>query len=238
MPIEEFHGHTFVAFVDISGFKLMMKTPKKAYRALDNFYQIGYDVLLEYHKENEERRIDGLFISDCGVLFSRRDNFNNDDNHEKQRALKPLLDAIETISQRMINNDYLLTASIAYGKFDYQERIEFGGIDKNLMYGNAYLDAYLDNETGRPKLEPGHCRILKTDLNGQFWQQLKISDDPPFDRLISKPNDAKHLYFYWMVDFENQVGDFQKEYTDTYNMKYKGMIDVIKTFNQNRNNLR
>lgn len=236
MPIEEFHGHTFVAFVDISGFKAMMKTPKKAYRALDNFYQIGYEVLFENHNQHEERWIDGLFISDCGILFSRR--VNNDDNREIRRALQHLLDAIETISQRMINNDYLLTASIAYGEFDYQERIEFRGINKNLMYGNAYLDAYLDNETGKPKLEPGHCRVLIKNLDDRFWQQLKVSDDPPFDRLISKPNDPKHLYFYWMVDSENQVDDFQKEYKDTYNMKYKGMIDVIKTFNQNRNNSR
>ena len=52
---------------------------------------------------------------------------------------------------------------------------------------------------------------------------------------MKKPNDTKHLYFYWMVDFENQVDGFQKEYTDTYFMKYKGMIDVIKRFHQNRN---
>jgi hypothetical protein len=213
-----------------------MKTPQKAYSALDRFYSIGYNVLSQHRNEHIERRVDGLFISDCGILFSRNGHFNNDENREKREALKILLNAIETISQRMISHDYLLTASIAYGEFDYQERIEFTGINKDLMYGSAYLDAYLDNETGRPKLEPGHCRVLIKDINDRFWQQLKISDEPPFDRLISKPNDQKHLYFYWMVDSENQVDNFQKEYSDTYNLKYKGMVDVIKTCNLNRNN--
>jgi|LGVF01.1.fsa_nt_gb hypothetical protein len=45
MPLEEFHGETFVAFVDISGFKALMKDTEKAYKALNSFYQIGYNSL-------------------------------------------------------------------------------------------------------------------------------------------------------------------------------------------------
>jgi hypothetical protein len=232
MPIEEYHGKTFVAFVDISGFKSMMKDPKKAFKALDRFYQIGYDVLFEQENNLEEKRIDGLFISDCGVLFSRLKHNENIDDREIKESLNYLLKAIEKISKRMIQADFLLTASVAYGQFDYQERIEFSGIDKNLMFGNAYLDAYLDNENGKPKLEPGHCRILIKDLNDEFWNSIQCSNDPPFNRLISKPSSPKHLYFYWMVDNENKIDDFQKNYRDTYNLKYRGMISVIKRSSQ------
>ena len=162
MPLEEFHGETFVAFVDISGFKALMKNTEKAYKALDRFYQIGYNSLRSASNKNNRNRVDGIFISDCGILFSRfNDQYHENVNFQThQDELKNLLNIIKRISIEMIQNDLMLTTSIAYGKFDYHERIDFSGIEKNLLLGNAYLDAYLDNEVGKPKLNPGQCRIL------------------------------------------------------------------------------
>ena len=46
MPIADFKGETFVAFLDISGFKEMMKGDgSQAVYALDRLNVAGYDVL-------------------------------------------------------------------------------------------------------------------------------------------------------------------------------------------------
>jgi hypothetical protein len=40
MPIPNYDGKTFVAFIDISGFKTMMKK-NQAWEALDQFYSLS-----------------------------------------------------------------------------------------------------------------------------------------------------------------------------------------------------
>jgi hypothetical protein len=239
MPIEEFHGETFVAFVDISGFKALMNDAEKAYKALDNFYRIGYRSLRSDSNQNNHNKVDGLLISDSGILFSRFNGENQADPYFQQHlsALRNLLNVIKGISEEMIESDLMLTASIAYGKFDYHERIDFSGMEKNLLLGNAYLNAYLDNEVGKPKLDPGQCRILiNNQLNG-FWERMQDLNQVPFNRMRRIPNDTKHLYFYWMLSDENEIDNFNRKYNDTYNLKYRGMLSVLKQFsNQNHRN--
>jgi hypothetical protein len=246
--MQNFKGETFVAFVDISGFKVFMKDKDKdkAYKALDKFYNIGYDSLKSNSNQNDINRIDGLFISDCGILFSRfhGENYSNLDFQPYQAALSNLLNIIEQISKEMISDDdrgnFMLKVSIAYGKFDYEERIVFSGIDKNLLHGNAYLEAYSD-EKGKPKWDPGQCRILINDQINGFWTSIQNLNEEPFNRISEKPNDTKHLYFYWMVSDKHEIVNFNKKYNDTKNLKnkYEGMIDVLKQFtNQNDLNSR
>ena len=65
MAVKNFSGKTFVAFVDISGFKVIMSEDKsQAVGALNKFYQIGYQVLQDY-----QNKVNGIFVSDCAVLF-------------------------------------------------------------------------------------------------------------------------------------------------------------------------
>jgi len=229
MPLESYHGKTFVAFIDISGFKALMKNRQRAHKALDKFYQTGYEALSTDANRQHSCRVDGIFISDCGILFSRLNggNFRGSDNIH---ALENMLNIIRNIFVKMIRNDLLLTASIAYGEFDYEERIEFRGIEKNLMLGNAYLDAYLDNENGKPKLEPGQCRILFDDQLNELKRQIENSNEYPFNLIARKQKDNKHLYFYWMLQNGRYIREFDKKYIDTYNLKYRGMITVLREF--------
>lgn len=235
MPLEEYHGETFVAFMDISGFKALMKDAKNAYRALSLFYQTGYNALRSGQNRNCFFRVDGLFISDCGILFSRLNNGNYSNGHfdERGSALENLLSMIEVISREMIENELMLTTSIAYGKFDYHEKISFPGIEKNLLLGNAYVDAYLDNEVGKPKLQPGQCRILTNNQMNGFWQDVIRSagkESMIFSRLRKIHSDSKHLYFYWMLSGEHEIESFNLKYNDTYNLRYRGMVTVLKQF--------
>lgn len=206
MPIADFNGETFVAFLDISGFKEMMKGDgSQAVYALDRLNVAGYDVL----KHN--RDIAGFFISDCGVLFVKNETMN------KKEQLESMLKVVKDINKRLIKNDIMTTTSISYGHFSYHNRIEFNGISKNPIYGNAYVTAFLDNETGTPKLEPGQCRIVFN--NNEDIEEYNIS-------LLKKT--IKHYYYYWMLKDERDVENFKKEYTNSYKLKYTGMLSALK----------
>ena len=132
-----------------------MKNEERALKALDRLYGSGYNVI---HSQNdkEDNRIEGFFMSDCGVLFVRNLKYNS------IPGFCSLLDAIKQINYDMLKYDFMLITSIAYGQFKYQNRIEFLGIDKNPLYGNAYVSAYLDTERGNPRIQPGQCRIISS----------------------------------------------------------------------------
>ena len=223
MPIEDYSGTTFVAYLDISGFKEKMRDGRKAWEALDKLYTTGYKEL----KENMcYEQINGIFISDCGILFARS-------RQSDERNLETLLKIIRKINIDLLSEDIMLTTSVAYGKFKYEGRIEFEGGVKNPIYGNAYLNAYLDNENGIPKIQPGQCRIIKKDLPNEIEERIlrgANNDDDIFSKIHPR-NDKNHYYFYWML--RNSTDDreeFERKYNDSYNLKYKGFLDALKFY--------
>lgn len=232
MPVNNYDGDTFVAFLDISGFKELMRHEKKAWKALDRLYQCGYEIL---RNQNNGCRVEGIFISDSGVLFVRR---NNQTMPRISESLKSLLMMIKRINERMREDDFMLTTSIAYGKFRYQERIEFEGIEKNPIYGNAYVSAFLDNENGKPKIQPGQCRIVEENLPSDIIRIIKQNQDEEVFRMIRKrEGDNKHYYYYWMVNDNSKIERFEQDYKDTYNLKYTGMLKALKG-NQHERHIR
>ncbi|SEG15919.1 hypothetical protein SAMN05421847_1577 [Halpernia humi] len=207
MPITDFHGDTFVAFTDISGFKELMKNDAIALEALKHFYQTGFNVL------RDVENVEGFFVSDCGILFSR--------GGDVETKLANILDAISKINRKMIEKDYMLTTSISYGHFDYRGKIEFQGIEKNPIYGGAYVQSFLDNETGKPKIQPGQCRLLKKNLPEVVIENIPL--------LVEKANDKQHLYYYWNLEDPDQIENFESRYRDSYSLKYTGMLTALKS---------
>lgn len=206
MSVEDFQGETFVAFTDISGFKEMMKGDgEQAIKALDKLNTAGY------HSLQQNQSVNGFFVSDSGILFVREKSLS------KVEKLQSILRVVEDINRSLLDNNIMLTTSIAYGTFSYHQRIEFAGIEKNPIYGNAYVSAFLDNETGKPRIQPGQCRVVI----GNDGQNLEEVDD----RLLRKKN---HLYYYWMVDNNSQIESFERQYRDSYQLKYQGMLSALK----------
>jgi len=207
MLIADFSGNTFVAFTDISGFKELMKNDETALEAIKYFYQTGYNVL------RDTDNVEGFFVSDCGILFSR--------NGDNQTKLLSILDAVKKINKRMIEKNYMLTTSITFGSFDYQGKIEFQGIEKDAIYGGAYVQSFLDSETGRPKIQPRQCRLVK--------QNLPLIDIESIPLLVERGNDRRHLYYYWHLENPEEIQNFEKNYRDNYSLKYAGMINALKS---------
>ncbi len=186
----------------------MMKDGERAASAIDAFYSAGFDVL------GGNANINGFFISDCGILFSK----NNNQNSQKEQ-LENLLAVVCALNKRVLGHDIMLTTSIAWGNFSYHNRIEFPGINKQPIYGNAYVSAFLDNETGSPRLQPGQCRIIKQGLPTEVI---------PFFAQHSLIEGAKsHYYYYWMVEKTEEIQEFKNRYQNSYNLKYAGMLNAI-----------
>jgi hypothetical protein len=43
-----------------------------------------------------------------------------------------------------------------------------------------------------------------------------------------RKGDKNHYYFYWVVEDFHEIEEFEKEYTDAYNLKYAGMLRALK----------
>jgi hypothetical protein len=220
MPLPDFpEADTFVAYTDISGFKELMRR-KSGWQALNVFYSSGYRAL------QETPMVEGLFVSDCGVLFVR------DNTTSVITRLESLLKVIKEINKDMRDNDFMLTTSIAYGPFAYKNKIEFPGIEKNPLYGNAYVSAVYDNEDARPKLDPLQCRIVADNFPLNL-EQLHTNPSPLLKLIRRRQNDLQHYYFYWMVNVEEDIESFERIYQDSYNLKYSGMLNAAKKFGYN-----
>ena len=222
MPIKDYSGNTFVAFLDISGFKIMMQDDQRALKAMNKLYTTGYREL----KGNMcDEQIDGIFISDCGILFARS-------RQSDERNLKTLLKIIRNINEDLLSEDIMLTTSVAYGQFIYEERIEFGGIEKKPIYGNAYVDAYFDNDNGIPKIQPGQCRIINNENLPSEIKRILGGDnkDDNIFSMIHPRNDNNHYYFYWMLQSPTDIDEFEKQYNSSYNLKYDGFLNALKFY--------
>ena len=223
MPIKSFEGKTFLAFVDISGFKRYMRedsSGKKAWRVLDRFYNAGFDIL------RNQDGIDGIFISDSGIIFSR-----NCSERESQICLGSLLEVVKELNIKMLKEDVMLKTSVAFGHFKYERRIEFTGIRKDSVFGNAYLRAYLDSEKDEPKMEPGECRIVIESLPDslkRYFDEERNEEDAVLRMVRRKSDGGSHLYYYWMLDDPSQIGSFNEEFSEILDCKFKGILELLK----------
>lgn len=216
MPLEDYDGYTFVAYLDISGFKLLMKK-ETGWKALDLLYSSGYRNLQRHPV------VQGFFVSDCGILFVKDNPLNG--------GLSTLLTVIKEINKDLAMQDFMLTSSIAYGAFKYKSKIEFTGIEKNPIYGNAYLSSVIDTEETTPKIEPTQCRVVKKNLPFTL-DELRVNEqnNPEVALLREKAYDRKHYYYYWMVNKPFEIEPFEKMFADSYQMKYAGMLKAAKEF--------
>jgi len=227
MPIRDFRGKTFVSFMDISGFKDMMKRGDLAWRNLGHFFDTGYRALLS--TRDNTYSIEGLFVSDCGILFvNTRDVPEEDKNIDNPEALKELLKVVKDINKRSIDQGYMLKTSISWGEFRYENKIVFEGIEKNAIYGGAYRTAYEDNEVNKPTIKPGICRLpielMPTNIRAYLDNHDLVNDD--IFKYIKKVK--KHYNYYWMCSNNYPIETFEKRYDSANNLIYKGYLVALK----------
>ncbi len=229
MGIYNYEGKTYVAFVDISGFKHMMNDKERIAKVVYGFYQSGYKVL-DKHRNGNEVEIQGIFVSDCGILFVNKDHKDNDEGLDLNReSLNLLLEVVKDINFAMIKYNVMLTSSIAYGSLKCTEKLEFQGISKNPFYGDAYLNAFMDNESSQKKIYPGQCRIVEDTLPINIITKESKSYYEHF-KFLKMSKDRKHYYFYWMLNNKSKMTSFDKYYSKIESEKYDRLANLIKEF--------
>ncbi len=232
MGIYDYEGNTFVAFVDISGFKYMMKDKERIASVVYEFYQSGYRVLDKhrYGEDNQFAQIQGIFVSDCGILFVNKEHEDNEEGLElKRESLNIILEAIKDINIDMIKNNVMLTSSIAYGSLKCTQKLEFHGISKNPFYGDAYLNAFIDNEDSQKKIYPGQCRIIKETLPNYVITKESKTYYEHFN-FLKNSKDRSHFYFYWMLNDKSEMKKFDLSYSNLEIEKHQRMVKLIKEY--------
>ena len=220
MPVDDFFGNTFVAFIDISGFKNKLKIGIiDAETDLNSFYSIGYKLL------RNNSRIKGFFISDCGILIvDPIDTLPPSQRYYDD--LHTLLSVVKEINKSMLEKSIMLTTSIAYGYVQFKNPLEHGAILKIPLLGEGYLNAYLHSESDNPKLEPGQCRILKHKLPVELEQiQKEIIENFPEFRLLSKKN--PYYNYYWMAENPEFIDNIKRRYNSANNAKYREIQNLL-----------
>lgn len=213
MPINNFSGETYVAYSDLNGFKEMMRNLDTAGKALDKLYQTVY----ELKSKHEFSKLQTLAVSDCAITFA-----SNTHNIEE---LPTILIFLKELHFEMIKSDYLITSSVAFGTFSYQERIELTGLDKNMLYGDAYLKAYLNNA----KCPEGSIVII---CEGNEKDNILQSSGTYREFLKDNRRGVRGLQFFWALSSVTDIDNFEEAYQDTYRLKYQGMISVYKEYSR------
>ena len=221
MALSNFDGETFVAFIDISGFKKLMQKDE-AINALELFYKTGYNLIKD---QQLSHKIEGLFVSDCGILFVN--NLNDKSNLEQD--LTSLLQMIKSINRRMLDEDFMLVSSIAFGKFKYQNRFEIQNIEKNDICGDAYVDVVTDIEGNYRKIESGECRLIAKRLPPGIKKIIEKQSGDMFN-LVKKKNTNRdyYYYYYWMCETENDIKRINRDYHKSTDAKYDIILKSLK----------
>lgn len=188
-------GDYFLAYIDICGFKNMMKDKKdtmKALKTLDRLYQKGYDLL---ERQTCKPKVTGWFFSDSGLLVALSDiNGRRGINRElaennRKKEFTNLLSIVGLLNEKLFEDRILLTTTIAFGEFQYIERTEGQVTGKMMVYGSGFVNAYSDQDNF-PKLLPGQCRIIKKNLPAY------ITSDINPKKMINVGK--TYFYYYWM----------------------------------------
>jgi hypothetical protein len=202
--MKNFEENTFVCFIDISGFKVELQNNlHSAGNMLDIFYSAGYNVLQEH------KSLNGIFVSDCGIIYPHTGTITN--------RLENLLLAVKKINQRMLESNYLTTASIAYGFLEYRRKFVFNRMKKNAIIGSGYLNSFLDNEYIQPKLKPGQVRVTK-QLD-DVMNAENLFHNIKFNRKQTKllKETETHYYFNWLSENIEDEEYIERAYFDFSN---------------------
>ncbi len=234
----ESENDTLVAFVDISGFKSYLDSGVGR-EVLSDFYNTGAKVLRCYNsgEMSQNSEIKGILVSDCAILYMSEDGGLDPDNWLNQ--LLSMLYLVRDYNIKMLEQNYLLTCSIACGPCDYEPRFDDEYTRKNSLVGQGYVRAFTDNEYGMPKIQAGECRIITegfpdfpelfSSLNDDHGGENTEAFLRPYNNL-QKSDDGRHIHYYWMLSDHSQINEFANEITCANKRMYEGLKQIFKKY--------
>lgn len=125
----------YIAYIDILGFKekLINVSQSDAEEFIRNFSSMLYRQW-ESHSYQIDKHIRGLIVSDCIIIHTLSTS---------PKALDMLLQFLVDIYQKAFSeNGILLRGAVTKGQFNQLEAYSFENLQKGLIIGQAYIDAY------------------------------------------------------------------------------------------------
>ena len=123
----------YVAFLDILGFKETLKKLEHddAIKYIKNFASVVYN---KFSRVESDRNIKGYIFSDSIILYT---------NDTKDGSLSALINLIRDICRDEFEvNKVLLRGGLTRGAFDKVPASELKALEKGLIVGKAFVDAY------------------------------------------------------------------------------------------------
>jgi len=176
----------YVAFIDTLGFKQRITkiSHEEAVEVIRQFNQSIYNIWRDMGLNNDDT-IKGRTFSDSVIVHSQQDS-----KEELEKIIKFL---IRIYKESIIQCDLPLRGGLAIGNFDDIQAVEFDNLQKGLLVGTAFIDAYLlesDNGIKGSKLLFGQeinlkierqlsgfeTKKVKVDKNGRNIYELKWGD--------------------------------------------------------------
>lgn len=182
----------YVAFLDILGFKDRIRglQPEEAKKLIRAFSQTIFDIFKKKNsdKENSNDKIKGYIVSDSVILYSEDD---------KKDSLEALIKLTREICEKeFIENSILIRGAIEKGEFDKVPAEERLDLEKGLIVGEAYIKAYLVEDSGSVK-------AMGVILSEDVYEDIKDILNPNITKdIVEEKKDKKYyLLRYINVDF-------------------------------------
>lgn len=172
----------YVAFLDILGFKNKLGDLKQneARFFIGNFSGTIFNIFNRY---NFRDKINGYIVSDSLILYS---------NDIERDSLHTLIELIREICKsEFTENGILMRGAITKGEFDKVPAVELPKLKKQLIVGQAYVDAYLLENS---------VKVLGINLSEDVYEDISNMDitiDATEEKL-----DKKTCYIFRYINSE------------------------------------
>lgn len=163
----------YVTFIDTLGFKQRITkiSHEEAVEVIRLFNQTVFNLWREFNL-HQDNSIKGRTFSDSIIIHSTGDSIDE---------LRKILNFTMRLYKTSITIcDLSLRGGIAFGEFDDSQAIEFNNLQKGLVVGTAFIDAYLmesSNDVKGSKLLFGQEINLKIERQLDNFQTQEVKTD-------------------------------------------------------------
>ena len=169
----------YVAFLDILGFKNRLREleQNKAKKFISDFSGTIFSI---FQSQNLKSDINGYIVSDSLILYS---------NDIERESLYDLIELIRDVCETEFKqNGILMRGAIAKGEFDRVPAIELPKLEKQLIVGQAYVDAYLLEDS---------VKVVGINLSKEVYEDI-VNTDITLDVVEEKIDKETHYLFRYI----------------------------------------
>jgi hypothetical protein len=153
----------YVAFIDILGFKNRLQdiSHDKAKEVIRSF---NHEIYSLWHRlgYNGDQTIKGRTFSDSLIIYTS--------NINEQQLIKLITFLIELYRISILRCDLSLRGGVAIGEYDDIKATEFDNLQKGIIVGNAFIDAYTLESTNAIK---GSKILFKQEIKLKIENLIK-----------------------------------------------------------------